>query len=133
MPRESHPISGRFPFPPYPNGWFRVAYTSELTKGEVKSLHYFGRELVLFRDEEGEAHLLDAYCRHLGAHLGHGGKVEGRGIRCPFHAWLWDGAGSCLESPYARPTSCRTCPSTETRTGRPTKSAAGACTAAGST
>ncbi len=99
---ESHPIAGRFPFPPYPNGWFRVAYTSELAKAEVKSLHYFGRELVLFRDEEGEAHLLDAYCAHLGAHLGHGGKVEGRGIRCPFHAWLWAGDGSCLEIPYAK-------------------------------
>ncbi len=102
MPRESRPIEGRFPFPPYPNGWFRVAYGSELAKGEVKSLHYFGQELVLFRDEAGAPHLLDAYCRHLGAHLGHGGKVEGGGIRCPFHAWLWDGDGHCLEIPYAK-------------------------------
>ncbi len=61
MPRESRPIEGRFPFPPYPNGWFRVAYSSELAKGEVKSLHYFGRELVLFRDDEGAPHLLDAF------------------------------------------------------------------------
>jgi nitrite reductase/ring-hydroxylating ferredoxin subunit len=98
---ESQPIAGRFPFPPYPNGWFRVAYSSELATGEVKSLHYFGRELVLFRDEDGP-HLLDAYCPHLGAHLGHGGKVEGKGLRCPFHAWLWNGDGSCREIPYAK-------------------------------
>jgi nitrite reductase/ring-hydroxylating ferredoxin subunit len=68
----------------------------------VQALHYFGRDLVLFRDEEGEPHLLDAFCRHLGAHLGHGGKVEGRGIRCPFHNWHWDGEGRCIDIPYAK-------------------------------
>ncbi len=92
----------RFPFPAYPNGWFRVAYSSELANGEVQPLRYFGRELVLFRDEEGESHVLDAHCRHLGAHLGIGGKVEGKGIRCPFHAWLWHGDGSCADIPYAK-------------------------------
>lgn len=97
----SSPEPSRFPFPPYPNGWFRVAYADELGAGEVRPVHRFGRELVLFRDDEGAAHLLDAHCRHLGAHLGHGGRVEGRGIRCPFHAWLWGGDGTCLDIPYA--------------------------------
>jgi 3-ketosteroid 9alpha-monooxygenase subunit A len=92
----------RFPYPPYPNGWFRVAYSSELSAGEVKPLHYFGQELVLFRGEEGTARLFDAHCPHLGAHLGYGGKVEGEGIRCPFHAWRFDGEGSCAEIPYAK-------------------------------
>ena len=44
---------------------------------------------------------MDAYCPHLGAHLGHGGRVEGGAVRCPFHAWLWGGDGRCLEVPYA--------------------------------
>ncbi len=92
----------RFPFPPYPNGWFRVAYANELAAGEVLPLHYFGRELVLFRAEDGRAALLDAHCRHLGAHLGYGGRVEGAGIRCPFHAWHWDGEGRCIDVPYGR-------------------------------
>lgn len=92
----------RYPFPAYPNGWFRVAYSSELAVGEVKPLHYFGRELVLFRGESGDAHVLDAHCAHLGAHLGHGGCVAGDGIRCPFHHWVWDGDGRCREIPYAK-------------------------------
>jgi 3-ketosteroid 9alpha-monooxygenase subunit A len=92
----------RFPYPAYPNGWFRVAYSSELAAGEIKPLHYFGRELVLFRGEDGTARIFDAYCPHLGAHLGHGGKVEGDGIRCPFHAWRFDGEGNCTEIPYAK-------------------------------
>lgn len=94
--------ASRYPFPPYANGWYRVAYSGEVAVGEVQSLHYFGRELVLFRDEQGAAHVLDAHCPHLGAHLGHGGRVEGGGLRCPFHAWVWAGDGSCLEVPYAK-------------------------------
>ena len=92
----------RYPFPAYPNGWFRVAYSADLEVGAVKPLHYFGRDLVLFRGEDGAANVLDAHCAHLGAHLGHGGCVKGDGIRCPFHHWVWDGAGHCSEIPYAK-------------------------------
>ena len=95
-------MASRFPFPAYPNGWFRVAYTHELARGEVRPLRYFGRDLVLFRDEAGEARVLDAHCRHLGAHLGHGGRVDGTGIRCPFHGWRWTGEGVCDDIPYAK-------------------------------
>ena len=87
--------------PPYPNGWFRVASSRDVARGAVKPLRYFGRELVVFRGEDGVARVLDAHCPHLGAHLGHGGRVEGGAVRCPFHAWLWDGDGRCLEVPYA--------------------------------
>jgi 3-ketosteroid 9alpha-monooxygenase subunit A len=92
----------RFPFPAYPNGWARVGLSEELPVGAVQAIRYFGRDLVLFRSESGEARVLDAYCRHLGAHLGHGGKVDGEGLRCPFHAWLWNGYGKCIDIPYAK-------------------------------
>ena len=94
--------SERFPFPANPNGWFRALYSHELGPRAVVPLSLLGRELVAFRDEAGAAHVLDAHCRHLGAHLGHGGRVDGRGIRCPFHAWLWDGTGACIDVPYAK-------------------------------
>jgi 3-ketosteroid 9alpha-monooxygenase subunit A len=92
----------RFPMQRYPNGWFTVAMSDELAPGEVKPLKYFGKDLVLFRTEAGEAKLLDAHCPHLGAHLGHGGKVKGDCIECPFHAWKFDGAGACKEIPYGK-------------------------------
>jgi phenylpropionate dioxygenase-like ring-hydroxylating dioxygenase large terminal subunit len=92
----------RFPFPANPNGWFRALYSAELGPRAVRPLDILGRALVAFRDEDGVAHVLDAHCRHLGAHLGFGGRVEGKGIRCPFHAWLWDGKGACIDVPYAR-------------------------------
>ena len=98
----------RFPMP-IPFGWFCVAYSDELKRGESMPLRYFGKDLVLFRTESGEAVALDAYCPHLGAHLGYGiheeagrgGRVVGETIVCPFHAWSFDRTGSCKDVPYA--------------------------------
>ena len=95
------PVTRRFPFP-LPNGWYQVAYSDEVRVGEVKPLRYFATELVAFRGEDAEVHVLDAYCPHLGAHLGHGARVVGDRIRCPFHAWEFDGSGRCSRIPYAK-------------------------------
>src|SRR4051812_40725455 len=91
----------RSPLTPYPRGWFMVALSSELKAGEVKPLRYFGQELVLFRTEQGRAQVFDAFCPHLGAHLGHGGRVVGEQIQCPFHQWEYDCTGKCVNVPYA--------------------------------
>lgn len=91
----------RFPMG-IPFGWFFVSYSDEIAVGEVKPLHYFGRDLVIFRGENGQVGVLDAYCPHLGAHLGKGGCVEGNSIRCPFHAWAFDAKGMCTDIPYAK-------------------------------
>jgi 3-ketosteroid 9alpha-monooxygenase subunit A len=69
--------------------------------GEVRAVRYFARDLVLFRTESGVARVLDAFCPHLGAHLG-GGRVSAEHIVCPFHAWEWDGGGRCAAVPYAK-------------------------------
>ena len=94
-------MSERVPLP-LPIGWYCVAEETELAAGEVQRLHYFGEELVLWRGEDGAPHLFDAYCPHLGAHLGVGGRVEGDGLRCPFHAWKFGGDGRCTDIPYAK-------------------------------
>ncbi|CAB4806996.1 unannotated protein [freshwater metagenome] len=90
----------RFPFP-HPYGWFQVAYPDDLEPGGVKALQYWSADLVLWRDEAGEYHLQDAFCPHLGAHLGKGGHVSDGAITCPFHGWRFDGGGTCLEIPYS--------------------------------
>lgn len=89
------------PFAGYASGWFVTCFSEELKPGDVRPLSYFGQELVMFRTASGEPRILDAYCPHMGAHLGHGGKVNGEGITCPFHAWTFDGSGACTDVPYA--------------------------------
>ncbi|MGB8405645.1 MAG: Rieske 2Fe-2S domain-containing protein [Mycobacterium sp.] len=95
-------MSERFPFPAYPDGWFQVAYSHDVPAGEVRSLHYFGEQLICFRDSAGTAHVLDAYCPHQGADIGVGGTVEGDCVKCPFHGWLFSVAGANVEIPYAK-------------------------------
>ena len=38
----------------FPTGWFIVGFASDLSPGEVKRVHYFGEEMVLFRTESGQ-------------------------------------------------------------------------------
>lgn len=83
------------------NSWFRVAISQELSPKKVIPLNYFGKDLVLFRTEQGIPCILDAHCPHLGAHLGYGGKVTNNTIRCPYHGWLWDNEGYCAGIPYS--------------------------------
>jgi 3-ketosteroid 9alpha-monooxygenase subunit A len=85
---------------PYPNSWYQVLRSDELPPGSVRPLRYFNRDLVAFRGEDGVANVLDAHCPHLGAHLGKDGKVIGNSLRCPFHAWRFDGHGRCIHIPY---------------------------------
>jgi 3-ketosteroid 9alpha-monooxygenase subunit A len=96
-------MPARFPMP-YPNSWYAVCESPELRQGQVRRLQYLGRELVAFRTSDGAAHVLDAYCPHLGAHLGVGGKVQDDTLVCPFHGWRFAGDGRCVEAPYARTT-----------------------------
>jgi phenylpropionate dioxygenase-like ring-hydroxylating dioxygenase large terminal subunit len=89
----------RYPFPAVPNGWFCVSASDDLKTGDVRPVRYLDQDLVVFRAEDGVARVFDAYCPHLGAHLGVGGKVCGTGLTCPFHAWHFDGDGKLLEVP----------------------------------
>ena len=87
--------------PPLPNGWFAVAWADDLKPGEVKPLRCLERDLVIFRARNGSVGVLDAYCPHLGAHLGFG-RVEGDRIICPFHHWEFDVAGVCQKIPHTK-------------------------------
>ena len=93
-------MSSRYPFP-IPMGWFQVCVPEDVAVGESEALFYFDRHLAAWRDEEGTLHVMDAYCPHLGAHLGHGGKVCGTEIECPFHGWRFDADGANSDIPYS--------------------------------
>ena len=90
------------PFPHhYPNGWYKVADSAEVKRGQVKGVNCFGEELVVFRGQDGKAAVLNAICPHLGANLAVGGKGVGNCIQCPFHNWEFNCAGKCTKIPYS--------------------------------
>ena len=86
--------------PPFPNGWYCVAFSRDLPRGAVRALTFMGQDVVAFRTASGDVCVADAYCPHLGAHLGHGGQVIGECIRCPFHGFRFDARGECTFIPY---------------------------------
>ncbi|CAG0920178.1 unnamed protein product [Notodromas monacha] len=88
--------------PVYPNGWFALLESDDLPISSTKFIQALGENFAVFRDTGGEVHVLDAFCPHLGANLGIGGKVRGNCIQCPFHGWLFDGkSGQCTSIPYS--------------------------------
>jgi phenylpropionate dioxygenase-like ring-hydroxylating dioxygenase large terminal subunit len=79
--------------------WQPVGLSREVTPGgKPRQVQVMGEPLVLFRDDAGHAALLGLHCSHRLTSLGYG-RVEDGGIRCPFHGWLYDRTGRCLEQP----------------------------------
>lgn len=96
-------MSSRFPFPGIPAGWYVVAVSDELRPGALLARRYFDRELVIYRTGSGSVRVADAFCPHLGAHLGKVGHVEGDQLRCGFHGFRYDEAGVCVATAYDGP------------------------------
>ena len=82
--------------------WLRRYWHAVGTEKELydipQAVRVLGENLVLFRDLNGIAGLLGQNCAHRGASLEYG-DIEARGIRCPYHGWLYDVNGRCLEQP----------------------------------
>jgi phthalate 4,5-dioxygenase len=82
--------------------WFRRYW---LVVGTTRDLHdipqavkVLGEDLVLFRDQDGKLGLLGLHCPHRGTSLEYG-DIEDGGLRCPYHGWLFNVGGQCLEMP----------------------------------
>jgi len=85
--------------------WLPVGVAQELTQDNpTQIVRILGETLVLFRDKSGRIGLLADRCSHRGASLCYG-RVEERGIACPYHGWLYDTQGNCLETPAEPPES----------------------------
>lgn len=83
--------------PPFPNGWFKLLDSKDLQKKQVKYIECLNQNFAVFRGEDDNVYILDAYCPHLGANLAIGGTITGNCISCPFHGWKYSGLdGSCV-------------------------------------
>ena len=82
--------------------WFRrywmVAGTTRDLYDIPQAVRLLGEDLVLFRDANGKIGLVGQNCPHRGTSLEYG-EIEDGGIRCPYHGWLFNIHGQCLEMP----------------------------------
>lgn len=78
-----------------PSSWYAVCFSKELQNEKSLLIKIDNKEFVIFRTKKGVVVAIDAICPHLGANLGHGGKVVGEGIKCPFHGLVFNTRGQC--------------------------------------
>lgn len=79
--------------------WQPAALSAELEGiRPIRPVELLGQNFVLFRDEDGNLGMLDRDCPHRNADLAFG-RLEDGGLRCPFHGWLFDVKGRCLQTP----------------------------------
>jgi 5,5'-dehydrodivanillate O-demethylase len=71
---------------------------SEFVTTKPQRVKVMGEELLLYRGAGGATHLMQLRCAHRSLALDYG-RVEGDCIRCPYHGWLYDATGRCLEQP----------------------------------
>ena len=100
--RERFPYYTVFPF-----AWYRACDSADLAPGSVHPMRLLARDLVVWRDEAGRPHVMDAYCPHLGANLALGGRVEGCNLVCPYHWGEYDRDGRNVRIPYSDRTNAK--------------------------
>ncbi|GAA4701302.1 Rieske 2Fe-2S domain-containing protein [Streptomyces youssoufiensis] len=88
---------------PYADGWFPLASSGELRRGQVLTRRLMDEDVVLYRSASGRVRATRAHCPHMGAHLGYGGTVCGEDIRCPFHHFQFGPDGTCVRTGYGTP------------------------------
>lgn len=79
--------------------WYPVAFRRELDEFPVKKVRLLGEDFAVWKSRTGDGYgIIQERCPHRHASLAYG-VVEGEGLRCAYHGWLFDRGGQCLEQP----------------------------------
>jgi len=78
--------------------WHPVGLSHSLEPGSSAGTRLLARELVLWRDTSGVAHVWEDRCPHRGMKLSFG-FVRGDHIACLYHGWQYDRGGYCQYIP----------------------------------
>ncbi len=78
--------------------WTWALPSAALGRRGVAEVRVLGRDLVLWRGDDGRVHAWDAHCPHMGAHLARG-KVSAEGLACFFHGWVFGSDGQLARVP----------------------------------
>ena len=89
--------------PPFPEGWYFVATRESILRRKLIEKTWVGAEIVAWCDGNGRICVADAFCPHLGSHMGPtvGGVVRDGCLVCPFHGFTFDTTGQCVATPTA--------------------------------
>src|ERR687890_2011632 len=86
--------------------WMPALLSEELPSPDCPPVRIglLSEKLVAFRDSNGQVGLVAENCPHRGASLFFG-RNEEAGLRCVYHGWKFDTAGTCVDMPNEPPES----------------------------
>jgi len=90
----------------YINFWYPIIRSEDLAMDTPEKIKVLGVNLVAFRDEDGDAHVLSDTCVHRGGSLGGAWsagpnvpRIVNGCVVCPYHGWEFGGDGQCKNIP----------------------------------
>jgi len=72
--------------------WFAILSSKEVEKDKPIGIVRFGKEIVVWRDENGKVNAIEDLCVHRRARIS-AGKVVNNRVQCPYHGFEFDGDG----------------------------------------
>jgi len=84
--------------------WMPFATVRQMHEHPTRAVSLLGEHLVAFRDRSGRYGLIQEFCAHRNTNM-LWGITEPEGLRCPYHGWLYDAEGNCLDQPAESPDS----------------------------
>ena len=78
--------------------WIPVAPVAQLLENPVRKVRVLCEDLILYRNTKGGLGLIGDRCLHRLVDMQHGIPDE-CGLRCPYHGWLYDETGACIDRP----------------------------------
>ena len=78
--------------------WIPIRPYAQLLENPVQKVRILGEDLVLYKDKSGKLGLIGDRCLHRKVDLQYGIPDE-CGLRCPYHGWLFNETGNCVERP----------------------------------
>ena len=84
--------------------WHPIAASTQMDEEPTRAVKILGESLVLYKDRSGTLGLIQESCPHRRVNLLYG-IPEQEGIRCPYHGWMFNEKGQCLEMPAEAPDS----------------------------
>jgi len=79
------------------NCWYVAGWSHDITR-EPQQRMLLGEPVVLYRKQDGNVVALEDRCVHRLAPLSKG-RVEGNGLRCLYHGFLFNDDGRCTQIP----------------------------------
>jgi phenylpropionate dioxygenase-like ring-hydroxylating dioxygenase large terminal subunit len=81
-----------------PGAWYVVAKSVQVPTDGTFATRALGKNIVLWRGEDGKVRCTNDYCPHRGAPLSRG-TVRGNNLSCRYHGVTVDGSGSIVAVP----------------------------------